>query len=492
MLTRWIGSAVEWMGWGGSLRFVYVGIGWVGLLWGIALVRRLLRRWTNDRHVPIIGALFYGSALGPWFYWNGELEVLAVAFSLAALDRLTQDKLSVSDIVLAGVFWGLSVLSHAEMVLAALPFVAELARKPAGRRRAVFLAVLLCLSGATTALSGLLIGGAIIGKWHDVPSLYRWLFGESATVVGTYAEGYGFWPAAKALKGLFTSFSAAGHVLADLMRGRVETASSAFLVALLPSILVVAGAVWFIARGLRLRGPAIVPGVWISAFLLLFNFYYQPAQEEYHIASTAPFVLLIGLGMWEWLRGDRGPSSWKRLVCIGFLIIHIALNLLGSIIPAKLSIHRNIAAAGELKHFSARSEKGEEKALILACEDENVIRWAGQDYLRVRTLTSEKRAVSAEELRIHIRSRLVDEARRGRTILAVNRGCKADYWNDLRTLAGKSPLPEEIVRFQFDFLFLDFNFWRLEEVRWFYLNPTSQTNPFNWRRGELYLLSLKR
>jgi hypothetical protein len=275
------------------------------------------------------------------------------------------------------------------------------------------------------------------------------------------------------------------------MRGRVDVASPVFLAALLPSILVVAGVGWFIARGLRPGGPGMTLSLWIATFLLLFNFYYQPAQEEYHIASTAPFALVIGLGMWQWLRDDDRPWSAKRLVCIGFLILHAALNLFGSIAPAKLSAHRNIAAAEELGHFVARSGKERKKALVLACEDENVIRWAGQDYLRVGTLISKRGLVDAEAIRVHVRSELVREASGGRMILAVNRGCRAEYWNDLRALAGRPALAAEVVRLRFDFLSQDFDFERLEAVRWFYLNPTSQSNPFNWQRGELYLLSPK-
>lgn len=463
-LTHWLWLALKQLGLPVTVREVFLGIGLLSNVVAaifIGLIAEALLDWRDARW---LASLLFGTSLNAWIQWNGELYALALAFVHAAAYFALRGR-----IMAAAVLWALSVLSHVEFVLVAPAFaVAVWIGKRDGNevtsRRKLVNGASVCALAAIFSLLFVLGGGWILGKWHDPMSAVEWL---RQSYQPRRADLGGVEPL-RAIKGLVTAYSVGGHFWADILRGRGAYDQPLFVLAgSVGSVVLVLTAVWLLMAWHR-RRVLLFGLAWVLPVHVIFNWHFTSAVEEYHAAALSGFILLVTCGMVHW--AGRPAPGVRRVLCAAYVGLFAGLNLFGSVLPVKAYAADVVQARVAIRELAGQSQTS---VVFLTCNNDVAIDSSGVEYIRVRKLLAGGRPLA--EVREEIIRWAVRQVEAGRDLYVLGRSCFLGEW-----------LPNPGVPV-FDFEFLE-RYWEIvpTSVRNVPLNWVSQTNPFSWRRADVF------
>ena len=449
-----------------SAEGVFVAISIAGTLAAIVFVGLIAAGLLQTPAAAWLAAILFGTSLNVWTQSNGELYGLALGFVTAGLYAARRNR-----VVAAGVLWSLSVLSHSEFALAAPAFIAaawtaQPDTAPRGDRvRAI--ATLLVLAGSSTAVL-LLAGSWAIGKWTDPASLAGWFHRSFAA---REQDLFGRPEVTRAIKGLLTAFTVAGHYWRDILTGRGQYNAPWFGPAAVAGLLVLAGTGVLLAASLRQRRLALFALAWLLPFHVLVNWWFVPTVEKYHAGALPGFVLLVTAGLIT--VGARMTARGRYLLYGSYVAACVGLNLFGAVLPMQ-RLGRDIATGQ--REIRLLIDEREGKPVFISCDDPRVLVSNGVEFLRLRSIW-----VGTVP---DIQQRIVDwtSARlsEGREPYLVGRWCLPEEW---KTTASKQP---------FDLFFVERSFklvpTGLADVP---VSESVPTNPFNWTRGNIVRLESK-
>ena len=448
-----------------SVQTVFLSFSLAGTLAAMVFVGLIAGEILQRRDAAWLAAILFGASLNPWTQWNGELSGLAVGFVAAGLYFALRGR-----IVLPASLWALSVLSQSNFVLATPTFVVAVwMGRPRQERTLVTLrraASLLVLAG-TSSLLFFLVGSWAFGKWRDVASLTEWVmrfFRMADRNVLRSPEVF------RAIKGLLTAHTAAGHYWRDILSGRGAFDNPLFLPAAAIGLVLLVMTMVFLVAAAWQRRLALFALSWLLPFHVLFNWWWVPADEEYHTGGLPGFLLLVTAGL-VYL-GSRMPARRRYTLYAGYAALCMGLNLVTVILPRQ-PLAADIARAG-LDIRRLNEEQGG-RAVLVTCDGGNVeaVESAGIEYLRIRSIWKG----SVPDIQHAILSWTQDRVAEGKTAYLLDRWCRPEDW---RTEWSKQP---------FDLHFLESNFQLVPtRIVGVPVAQPSVTDPFTWRRADVVRL----
>jgi hypothetical protein len=444
------------------LTGVSVGISLIGTLAAIVFFGLVAARLLQTPAAAWAGAALFGTSLHTSTQWNGELYGLALGFVIAGLFFALRGRL-----FLPAMLWALSVFSHSEFTLAAPAFAAAvwMARPETPDKRATVQRILVL--GAVAAASCILLvlfGGWAAGKWADTPSLVAWLRQSFATRQPDMADRPEI---VRALKGLFTAFSVAGHFWRDLLTGR-GPGTPVFRLAAAGGLLVTALTGVMLLASMARRQVVVFALIWLIPFHVLINWWFIPTTEKYHAGALPGFVLLLVAGLVA-IAARLRPHA--RYLLYGVYIVACAgLNYVGAVLPMH-ALGRDTVAAGQQIRRLVAERAG--KPVFIACDDPRFLVESGAPFLRLRSVWTG----SVPEIRQAIVAWTSDRLREGKEPYLVGRWCLPEEW---KTSASKEP---------FDLLFLQQSFKLVPTgITQLPISYSVPTNPFSWTWGDVVRL----
>ncbi len=462
-LARGVWRACEVLGLPIGLDSIFVGFSVVGTLAAIVFVGLIAAELLRSRAAAWLAGVLFGTSLHVWSQLNGELYGLALGFVAAGLFFALRGRI----VVPAGL-WALSVLSHVEFALAAPVFVLALwmSHPSAPIAQKLRNAVLLLMLAATVTLVVLLLGSWVLGKWSDSTSFVKWLLRSYETRQQDHLESA---EVIRAIKGLVTAHTVAGHYWRDILTGRGAWQNPAFVVASGVGLLVLLATGAFLAAAVWQRRLVAFGLVWLLPFHTLFNWWFVPTVEKYHAGALPGLSLLLTGGLVHLGTRMRKPA-WYGLAA-GYVATCAALNLFGAIIPMQALARDTAIAEREIRQLQA--ERGG-RAVFVTCDSPRAVVEAGVPYLRIRSIWEGSVPEIQEAILAWTRARMGE----GGEAYVLDRWCLPEEWI---TSWSREP---------FDLFFLE---------RDFYLVPTritgvpvaqsAPTNPFSWRRGDVVRLT---
>ena len=457
-----MGVGLDKIGWPVPIVGVSVTISLLGTLAAIVFIGLIAAEIVGMPAAAWTAALLFGTSLNIATQWNGELYGMALGFVSAGLYAALRRRH-----LLAAVLWALSVLSHSEFAFAAPAFVVAVSIAPPRDRdtrdqlrRA---AVLLALAGGCFIV--LLVAGSFAaGKWTDASSLAAWL---RRSYAARQPDMVSRPEVARALKGLLTAYTVAGHYWRDILTGR-GAATPAFLLASAVGLLVIVTTGMLLAASIWQRRLALFAVAWLLPFHVMFNWWFEPTVEKYHAGALPGLVLLVTGGLIA--IGTRLSARRRHLVSGAYVVACAALNIFGALLPMRAVGRDTIAAERGIRRLE--DQRGG-RAVFIACDNPLALVETGVPFLRVRSVWTG----TVPEIRRALTTWTSDRLREGKEPYLVGRWCRPEEWN---TTSSKEP---------FDLFVLD---------RSFTLVPTSitripiawtvPTNPFNWTRGDIVRL----
>ncbi len=446
---------------------VFVGLSLCGTLAAVACVGLIAEVLLRTRTAAWLGALLCGASLNPWTQWNGELSGLALGFAAAGLYCTLRGRF-----LLPAVLWAFSVLSQINFVLAAPAFVWAVwwARGDGesvsqSLRRVIALPA---LAGAV-CVCAFLLGSWAVGKWHDPAGLADWLQRSYSTAERSVLVRPDVF---RAVKGLITAYSAAGHVVRDVFTGRSATEVPGFVPAL------VVGSVFLVATGIlsvlafRRRQAAVFALIWLLPFHVGFNWWWVPTEEEYHTGALPGLVLIVTAGLIE--LGARLSPSRRRVLYGIYVAVLLGLNLTAVILPRQSLAQDAVSSTQAVRRLV---EDSQGRAVLVTCDGGNVIavHHSGIEYLRIRSIWRGSVAEIQQSIAAWIRDRMAE----GKEPYLLGRWCLPENW---KTSWSKAP---------FDLHFLKSDFFIAPPV--IVGVPTDQpsvTDPFMWKWGDIARITL--
>lgn len=444
-----------------SIEAVMIAFALAGTLAAAIFVGLIAADLLRSRQAAWLASLLFGLSLHSWTQWNGELYGLAVGFVCAAIYFALRGR-----VVLPACLWALGVLSHSEIAFAApaMAFAVFLAPRGSGPTSAAIprAVTLLALAGALAAVI-LLAGSWTIGKWSNTASLERWIRYSydvrQRDIIGIEAP--------RALKGLMTAHTVAGHYWRDIMTGRGHSgpafASAAAIGLILIGMMAIA-----LAASLKRSTAAAFAIVWLLPTQMLFNWRFLPTVEKYHGASLPGLTLLVTTGLLA-LAERLEPRRRIWLYSI-YLAAFAGLNLVGGVLPIRALGRDNDAAVKALVKLNADYKQ---QTAFVTCDSPRPIFAARVEHLRIRSIWNAPPA----EIEGRIMSWIDAQAASGRTVFLVDRVCFPDEWI---TTWSQAP---------FNLGFLEHRF--VLEPTGITNVPTAQepyTNPFAWRHADIMRL----
>jgi hypothetical protein len=461
-LARGLWQGLAALGLPFSLDSIFIAISLSGAVAANVFFGLLAAEILRSQAGGWLGAILFGTALNTWTQWNGELYGLALGFVTAGLFFALRGNLVVSALL-----WALSVLSHSEFTLAAPAFVGAIwMGQPgiAGTREKLQKASTLLLLAAVCCAALLLAASWLIGKWVDMPSLADWLrrsFEARRPDMADHPE------VARALKGLLTAYTVAGHYWRDIVTGR-GAATPQFLVAAAAGLLVIVVTGVLLVASVAQRRAFLLALAWLAPFHVLVNWWFIPTVEKYHAGALPGFVLLVTAGLLYCAR--RMAPRGRRLLYASYIAACAALNLFGAVLPMQALGRETARAEREIRQL-AYARGG--RAVFIACDDPKAIVGAGVEFLRLRSAWTG----TVPEIERTLMSWTRDRLDEGKEPYVVGRWCLPEEW---KTTWSKEP---------FDLFFLSRSFRMVPtRISGIPISSSVPTNPFNWTWGDVVRL----
>lgn len=465
-LARAVWHLLERLGLPVSAEGVSVAISIAGTLAAIVFVGLIAAEILHTQAAAWLAAILFGTSLNAWTQSNGELYGLALGFVAAGLFLALRGRAAAP-----AVLWALSVLSHSEFALAAPAFVAAawMAQPDASTRgeRLQKVSTLVVLAGTCCAIF-LLFGSWAIGKWVDAASLAGWL---QRSFAAREPDMAGSPEVIRAIKGLLTAFTVAGHYWRDILTGRGQYSASGFLSAAVIGFFVLAFTGVLLAAAVRQRGLLLFALAWLLPFHLGVNWWFEPTVEKYHAGALPGFVLLVTGGLVA--IAVRLRPRGRYLLYGVYMVACAGLNLFGALLPMQ-ALGRDVAGAE--REIRRLTDEGGGRSVFVACDDPKVLVNAGVPFLRMRSVW----VGTVQEIRQALTTWTSDRLREGKEPYLVGRWCLPEEW--------KTPWSKE----PFDMFFLERSFKMVPTgIGDVPITQSVPTNPFSWTRGDLIRLEPK-
>lgn len=465
-LARLLWLSLDSLGAGVSLDAIFVAMSLVGTLAAIAFVGLIAWELLGTQTAAWLAAILFGTSLHSVTQWNGELYGLALGFVCAAIFLALRGRVFGPTIL-----WTLSVLSHSEFALAAPAMVlAVWAAFPQGvsaRARVIRVTTVLAVAGTCTVVM-LLLGAWAIGKWTDGASLVAWF---ARSVAGREQDVAATPEIFRAVKGLMTAYTVAGHYWRDILTGRGQFDVPGFLPAAAVGLIVILFTGLCVVAAAWQRRVFVFALLWFLPFHTMVNWWFVPTVEKYHAGALPGLVLLVTAGLVG--VGARLPVRWRLVLFGSYLTACAGLNVFGAAVPMRQLADRTAAVEARIRQLPALSGG---QAVFIACDDPKVIRAAGVPLHRMRSVwlgtvpDIQQALVSWAAARLH----------EGTAVYLVGRWCLPEEW---KTSASTAP---------FDLYYLESSF-RLVPTSVVDMPVTESvpTNPFQWVRGDIVRLTFK-
>lgn len=459
-LARSVWLALGMLGLPAPLDVVFLAFSFLGTLTAIVFVGLIAAELLRSKTAAWLGALLFGTSLVAWTQWNGELYGLALGFATAGLFFALRGR-----ILVPACLWAFAVLSHFEFALAAPAFVVAvwMAHSTAPTDRKLLMASLLLGLAATISVFLLLVGSWSIGKWENMPTLVEWLRYNLFTIHERDLKGP---DVIRAMKGLLTAHTVAGHYWRDILTGRGPWDNLWFVPASAIGFLILVATGALIAAAAWQRRLALIAVTWLIPFHVLFNWWFVPTVEKYHAGALVGLTLLITGGLMH--LGARLQMSARYRLYATYVIACAGLNLIGAVLPMQ-AIGREIDSATAAIHQLNDEHGG--KIAFLSCDDQMAL---GQvRYLRIRSIWTGTVSEIQDGIVSWTRARVSE----GDQPYVLDRWCWPEEWIT------------EWSQERFDLFFLkrdfDLTATRVTAVP---VARSVTTNPFSWRRGDVFRL----
>jgi hypothetical protein len=465
-LARAVWLALGSLGLPVSLDVVFVAISLAGTLAAVVYVGLIAREILKTPAVAWLASILFGTSLHSMTQWNGELYGLALGFVCAAVYGALRGR-----VILPAVLWALAVLSHSEFALAAPAVVMAVwlsgDRGVSMRNTLTRASAVLVLAGACTVVV-LLAGSWGLGKWTDGTSLIAWLTHSYSAREQDVADSPEVF---RAIKGLMTAYSVAGHYWRDILTGRGQFGAPGFVPAAGVGLLVLGFTGVLMVAGARQRRLSLFAILWLVPFHTMVNWWFVPAVEKYHAGALPGLVLLVTAGAVG--VGARMPARWGRVLLAGYVAAYAGLNLFGVVLPMRALGERTTEVARDIRQLHAESDG---RAVFIACDDPKAIRAAGVPLHRLRSVW----VGTVQDIQGSLVAWTTARLSEGREPYLVGRWCLPEEW---RTLATKEP-------FDLHFLESSFRFVPTPLVG-IPVTESVPTNPFQWVRGDIVRLEVR-
>jgi hypothetical protein len=436
---------------------IYLGLSLAGALAAIVSIGEIAASLFASRRAGLVASVLLGTTLVVWTQWNGELSTLALGFIVPAMYCALR-----GSTLVAAVLWALAVTSHAELALVAPAFfLAPIIRsreKPwLGK---LWRGAILCVVAGGLTIAFLVIGSWLCGRWHDGATFAAWIRDAWAprSVMMEPADPV------RALKGLVTAYTVAGHVWGDILRGRTH-ATAPFVASAALGGVVLASTAALVLAGARARWNALLAAAWIVPTHVLLNWHFAPTSEEYHVGAMPGLVLLV--------TGGLVSLRVRHVVASAYVAACVALNLLGCVLPMQAYGADMYRAHGEV--LRTVNEAGRDASLV-TCSDRIMMDWSRE--LEVKRLYVPRRDVAHVRAAstAWVRERLSERRR----VFLLGPRCYVEEWVP-------APNGDEVdLRFLADEFTLVQTPMRRVPLAW-----VSQTNPFSWRQAALFEIQPK-
>lgn len=459
-LARVVWLALGTLGLPVPLDVVFLAFSFLGTLIAIVFVGLIAAELLRSKTAAWLAALLFGTSLVAWTQWNGELYGLALAFVTASLFLVLRGR-----IIGPAFLWAFAVLSHCEFALAAPAFVVAvwIAHSTAMTSRKLRMASLLLVLAGTVSVFVLIVGAWAIGKWDDTPTLVEWLRYNLFTIHERDLKGP---QVIRAMKGLLTAHTVAGHYWRDILTGRgawdnlwfAFASSIGFLILIATGVLIAASA-WR-------RRLVLVAFTWLISFHVLFNWWFVPTVEKYHAGALVGLTLLITGGLMHLSRTLRTPGRYGLYAV--YVIACAGLNLIGAVLPMQALGREIDSATAAIQQLN--DEHGG-KIAFLSCDAPAAL---GQvRHLRIRSIWTGTVSEIQDGIVSWTRARVSE----GDQTYVLDRWCWPEEWIT------------EWSQERFDLFFLkqDFDLTATRVIA-VPVERSVATNPFSWRRGDVFRL----
>jgi hypothetical protein len=306
--------------------------------------------------------------------------------------------------------------------------------------------------------------GGLMGAWTSFGEFSGWLERAYGLRLRTIVEPHPI----RALRGLVTAYSAAGHVVGEILTGRSPSLVGTFAFTALLAAVVLAATAAFAVRALRCRPVAAVAAGLILLVHVGFNWWLWPTIELYHGVALLGVVALVGCGAAMWSRELPG----RRLAVAGYLAACVVLNLTVSVLPVQ-AYGRDLERAEAV--FRHLNDTAGGRLVVMTCTVNTALRRSGARGLEIRRVwDADERVVQSALV-----SRLRAAQAAGDAVYALGRECMPWEW--------RVDVPR--TNLAVDRLLADDFTWVQTRALRLPTNPgVSQTNPLGWRTADLYEL----
>ncbi len=308
---------------------------------GAVFFYQAVRELSGDVSLAAAAGLLLAASFGYWYFANGEIHhaglAVVLGLFLAVLRRRARrgPEPAYAFAVGLGLLNAVAIFFHQDSVLFGFAIVAMLLVgrpwRPGLKEAAAYVAA----GGAGTAVLAALVGVLLrgLGSAREVWHWYFWPTWAMGTQV--YDVGGVSGSVLRSLKAQLTAVTFGTQVAWDVVRdpGILAEPLTVALLALTAVTAALTGALawrgWRARAAVRARLLVPLTGcvVWVAAWKLFLNSWFQPASTEYHIATVPPLLLLALLGAIA-AAGARG-----RGLVVALLAVVLVVNLVGAILP---------------------------------------------------------------------------------------------------------------------------------------------------------------
>jgi hypothetical protein len=331
---------------------------------GAVIFYRLVRLLSGDTRLGLLSGGLLATSFGYWYFANGEVHhwglVPPLLIFLLIVARRRRGGPAPGFAAAMGVLNAVGIMFHQDAVLFGFAAVAMLLvdrpRREGLRDAAAYVAGGTVATAVLATLIGIFIRG--LGSAHELLDWYFWP--TWAAGVSVYEIGGVTGSVLRSIKAQATAVAYGTQVLLDLAVDpsvRADGPSWWFAGLTLVAYGIMAGllvALWRARRAVRERFLVPFTGsvVWIIAYKLFLNSWFQPGSTEYHVVSLAPLLLLLLLAPIA-ARSETGRTGRGRLLIGSVAALLVALfvvNFWAAILPWRGYGQMKQALAARFQH----------------------------------------------------------------------------------------------------------------------------------------------
>jgi hypothetical protein len=314
---------------------------------GAVLFSRLVRVLSGDRGLGLLGGALLATSFGYWYFANGEVHHFGLVFPLAifllVVERRRRGGRAPGFSAAMGALNAVGIMFHQDALLFGFAAVAMLLIDRPWREGVGDAAAYVASGSVTTAVLVPVIG-FFVRELGSVRQVLQWYFWPTwAAGVSVYEIGGVTGSILRSLKAQLTAIAYGTQVLLDLAREpsvRTDGRSLVFAALTIVAYASMAGllvALWRVRRDIRARFLVPFTGcvIWIVAYKVFLNSWFQPASTEYHVVSLPPLLLLLLLAPIAATSSSAARSATSRLTTATVvLVVALAVvNFWAAILP---------------------------------------------------------------------------------------------------------------------------------------------------------------